>query len=236
MPGDFMSGELLQTIVLANWKAQLSPQRAAQWCETLLASYHPRQGVEVVLAVPFLFLQAVARQVNNVPGVSLAAQMVSPFPQGSYTGTVPAAWLRGLVTYVLVGHQERRRYFRETPQDVARQALECLTEELQPIVCVDRDTVAAQAAAFDYAQQDRLMWAYTPQDAVSLERSHGYATIAETIRSIKVRVGGQPVLYGGGVDSTNCRELTRLQSVAGVMMGRGCLDAEAFLRALESLG
>ncbi|WP_051309334.1 triose-phosphate isomerase [Desulfogranum japonicum] len=224
-----------KTIVLANWKVHFSPQRAAQWCDEFLAAYRPLEHVEVVLAVPFFYLREIAERLQGIQGVSLAAQTVSPFPQGGYTGATPAAWLQGVVKYVLVGHQERRKYFHESSQDVARQALECLAEGLQPIVCVDQDTLSSQVAPFDYEQQDQLIWAYTPKDAVSLERSHSYGAIEETVRSMQTRVGGQPILYGGGVTSSNCRDLVDIDCIAGVMMGRGCLDATEFLKAFASI-
>ena len=230
-----MSNRSLNTIVLANWKVHFSPQRAMQWCDDFTAAYRPVAGVEVVLAVPFLYLREIAARLKGLQGVSLAAQTVSPFPQGAYTGSTPAAWLEGLAQYVLVGHQERRKYFHETSQDVARQALECLAEGVQPIVCVDQETLSAQVAPFDYEQQDKLIWAYTPKDAVSLERSHSFGAIEEAVRAIQVRVGGQPVLYGGGVTSSNCRELVGIECVSGVMLGRGSLDAAEFIKAITAI-
>ncbi len=129
--------------IVANWKANLSPERVAQWLDAFASVYRPRLDIEVILAVPILALPTVAAKVEALPGVALAAQSVSSYPQGSYTGSTPASWLRGLATYTLIGHRERRRYFHETVQDVARQAYESLAEDLRPINAVDLSRAAS---------------------------------------------------------------------------------------------
>ena len=82
----------MSRIVLANWKASLAPERALAWCDTFSAAYKPRTGLEVVLAVPALVMDRVHQRLGALTGVSLAAQGISPYPQGSYTGSLPAAW------------------------------------------------------------------------------------------------------------------------------------------------
>lgn len=225
----------MRTIVVANWKASLTASTAGKWLETFVNAYHPREQVEIVLAVPVLWLEGIAEKVGPLTGVSLASQHVSSYPLGSYTGSVPAAWLKGLVKYVLVGHRERRHYFRETVQDVARQANEALAEELQPIVCVDRDQLSAQSAAFSSKELEKLFWAYTPKDAVQLERARDQQSIDEAVKAIGKRIGNRPILYGGGVDASNGRAIADAPGVSGIMLGRGCLDPEAFIRLINGL-
>lgn len=222
-------------IILANWKANFSPSRAAQWCDEFSAAYRPAADIEVVIAVPFLCMQEVAGKLNKLEGVSLAAQSVSPYPQGSYSGSTPAAWLRGIAKYALLGHRERRDYFHETAQDVAKQVYESLAEELVPIVCVDQSNVNAQTAIFDTQDLLKIKWAYTPKDAEQLERAHGKESIETAVSSISKKVGHQPVLYGGGVNSGNGRQILELSGVQGIMLGRGCLDAPAFSKLIQSV-
>jgi triosephosphate isomerase len=230
-----MSEQQEEKIILANWKANFSPSRAAQWCEAFSAAYQPVTGMEVVIAVPFLCMQEVGRRLNELEGVSLAAQTVSPYPQGSYSGSTPAAWLRGLAKYALLGHRERRDYFHETAQDVAKQVYESLAEELVPIVCVDQDNINAQTAIFDTEDLLKIRWAYTPKDAEQLERAHGNQSIETAVSSISKKVGHQPVLYGGGVNNSNGGQILELPGVQGIMLGRGCLDASNFARLITSL-
>ena len=225
----------MQKIVLANWKANLAPERAMQWCEAFAAAYQPRADVEVVLAVPAFSLERVAEKTRKLAGVALAAQGVSPYPQGSYTGSLPAAWLRGLVQYTLVGHQERRRYFHESVQDVARQVYESLAEELQPIICFDREILVAQTAAMAVEELGRLVWAYTPATTVSLEMARSGEDIAAMITLAAKKTDNRPMLYGGGVTVANGKVIWHIPGVAGILLGQGCLDAQAFAGLINQL-
>jgi len=225
----------MEKIVLANWKANLSPDRAMQWCEAFTAAYQPRSGVEVVLAVPAFYLERVFAKTRKLAGVSLAAQGVSSYPQGSYTGSLPAAWLRGLVRYTLLGHQERRRYFHETIQDVARQAYESLAEELQPIVCLNRELLVSQTAAMAVEELGKLVWAYTPATPVALEMARDQTEITAMLAQIARKTDNRPVLYGGGVTVANGRSIWQVPGLAGIMLGQGCLDARVFAELISQL-
>ncbi len=225
----------MRKIVLANWKANLSPEKGMQWCERFAAAFHPRDNIEVVLAVPAFYLERVFAKTQLLPGVSLAAQGVSSYPQGSYTGSLPTAWLRGLVKYTLIGHRERRRYFYETTQDVARQAYESLAEELQPIVCFDRELLVAQTAAMAAEELGKLIWAYTPVTPVSFEMARNQAELSTVLAQIARRTDNRPVLYGGGVTVANGESIWQLPGIAGIMLGQGCLDAQGFAGMINQL-
>jgi triosephosphate isomerase len=94
----------MKKMILANWKANLSPEGITRWLDAFTGAYKPRLDLEVILAVPIFSLERVARQIERLPGLALAAQCVSAYPQGSYTGATPAAWLRELAAYTLIGH------------------------------------------------------------------------------------------------------------------------------------
>ncbi len=221
--------------IVANWKANLSPERAAQWLDAFAAVYRPRLDIEVILAVPVLALPSLAAKAGALPGVALAAQSVSAYPQGSYTGSTPASWLRGLATYTLIGHRERRRYFHETVQDVARQAYESLAENLRPIVCVDAELLIAQTAAVAVEELSHLIWAYTPDTPASLEMARNTADISTMLPKIAQKTDNRPVLYGGGVTVDNGGSLWQIPGLHGLMLGKGCLDAAAFANLINHL-
>jgi triosephosphate isomerase len=225
----------MKKIVLANWKANFSPERAMQWCDAFAAVHQPRADIEVVLAVPAFYLERVYQKIRDLDGVSLAAQGVSPFPQGSYTGALPAAWLRGLARYTLLGHRERRRYFHESVQDVARQVYESLAEELQPIVCIDRELLVSQTAAMAVEELGRLVWAYTPATTVALEMARSGEDIAAMMVQAAQKTDNRPMLYGGGVTVANGRTIWHIPGVAGILLGQGCLDAQAFAGLIKQL-
>lgn len=230
----------MEKLVVANWKANLSLTQAEKWLGEISNRYKPVPGIRVVLAVPFLFLVELQKQFKSLPGISWAAQDVSSFPLGNYTGSVPAAWLTDFVDYAIVGHRERRKYFRETIQDVANKASEALEEDIRPILCVDMDTARPQSAAVEFDDVERLIVGYTPSGADQLEISRSISVVADEVDKISNLFPGAPVLYGGGVNAHNVAELFALPKLLGVMVAGGCLDPNAFIKLLnnanESLG
>ncbi|NLX18997.1 MAG: triosephosphate isomerase [Desulfobulbus sp.] len=225
----------MKKMVVANWKAYLSADRARQWCDVFAEVYRPRLDMDVVIAVPALFMESVAKWAQPIAGVSLAAQGVSSYPQGSYTGSTPAAWLRGLARYTLIGHRERRQYFRETTQDVARQVYESLVEDLHPIVCFGRDQIVTQAAAMASEELPKLIWAYTPETPATLEMARSEADITAVLPTVARATDNRPILYGGGVTVENASRLWSLPGLSGIMLGKACLDAAAFAGLVNRL-
>lgn len=226
----------MKKIVLANLKAYRSPKLVGEWCNALLSALsRTPDTLEVVLALPDMALGDAADKIGGRAGFSLAAQALSPFPQGSYTGATPAAWLKGLVRYALAGHRERRCYFHESVQDVAREVAEALDEAIRPIVCVESGTFAPQLAALRREEQEQVFWAFTPRVTMPLQKED-LETIAKSVAHIRRQSDDRPVLYGGGVHAGNARSIWAIEGLGGLMLGEACHNASAFARIVESLG
>ena len=225
----------MKQLIVANWKANIPVEQAQDWVQTLRDHCHYREDKETVLAVPFLYMERIFSRVNNLPGISLAAQGISPYPPGSYTGATPALWLRDMVQYALVGHRERRKYFHETVQDVAAQIRECVAVGIRPILCLDDDIMSGMRAALDSEELEEVICAYTPDSAMALETAYDIDGIKAGIARVRKYFINRPVLYGGGVNDENVEEILALPEVSGVMLGRVCLNAEKFIRFCETV-
>ena len=95
--------------------------------------------VELVVFPSNLFLTAVGEIFSGTP-VRVGSQDVSCFPAGAYTGETPAVQLREIgVSYVEVGHAERRRYFRENDSTVAKKVSISIENGLRPLLCVGEE-------------------------------------------------------------------------------------------------
>lgn len=224
----------MKKIIVANFKAALAPNQVDNWLQAFKGRYAPSPAVQVVLAVPFLYMEQMAENIAGLGGVSLAAQNVSPHPSGSYTGATPASWLKGLAAYVLVGHRERRLYFHEDNQCVARQVREAVSAGITPVICLDRDEQGSQMAALDSEDLDQSLLAYTPDNSVKLEIPVDNQEIIDTSAAFASGTGAK-VLYGGGVTKENAAELAGLAGITGLMVGRGCLDGADFAELVNSV-
>jgi triosephosphate isomerase len=153
-------------IIVGNWKSHKTIPEARAWVQEWneLANQSVLSKLEVVVAPPLVALDATGTALRAAPrlsSVQLAAQDVSSYPVGSYTGGSPAKILASLgIHYTLAGHSERRNYFHETSRDVAAKALYSIEAGITPIVCVDEPYFAEQLAQLDTALLEKIIWAY----------------------------------------------------------------------------
>ncbi len=228
----------MDRIILANWKAEIDSAGADRWFQDFSSRYRQQEDVQIIVAVPFLFMERVAEKFAALERVAVAAQGVSPFPPGSYTGATPAAWLTDFYDYVLIGHRERRRYFHEDSRAIGSQIRETVDAGLRPILCVNEATRHNDLAAVDSTDLDRLWLAYTPESAsfgTDQETAAMHQGITETAASLHAASGGRPVLYGGGVTAGNCAGLLQIDGISGVMAGRSCLDGTGFAELVAAV-
>ena len=223
--------------VLANWKAYKTLSEAETWLETFCRIHTPDPAVKVILAPPAVFLVPLHEilQKRGAAHLSLAAQDLSPFPLGSYTGAVSAEMVRDLVEYAIVGHSERRRYFHETHQEIANKVSEAHTAKITPILCVDRPYARAQLAAVDEADTGDLIIGYGPVEAIGIDIPQSPETVTKGIREIQSLAPEKPILYGGSVNAENAGTYMKLDGVSGLMAGSASLDAEEFARICETV-
>ncbi len=225
----------MEKLILANWKANLSPVSAHKWLDVFLARYEPLDQTQVVLALPVIYLRELSERIVDSPGVFIAAQSISSYPPGSYTGSTPALWLENSADYVIAGHREHRLYLHMSSQDVANQVSEALSSDLQPIVCLDKEFAPSQISAIQSDELDKVIFAYTPAEADQLEIARKNEVIVEAVEYLSSLSNGRPVLYGGGVNAENARHLLELPKVSGLMVGRSCLDPDNFLQLLQNV-
>ena len=100
-------------LIIGNWKMNFNMQEASLYLHKLMNTLPSHRDVEVVLAPTILTLQSLSLQINRRIA-KLAAQNCYWRDSGAYTGEIPAAHLRGIADYVIIGHSERRYIFIES--------------------------------------------------------------------------------------------------------------------------
>src|SRR5438552_14938426 len=122
-------------IIAGNWKMHTTSDDAMALVGDMLDDLEAIEGVEIVLCPPFISLVPLHELLLET-SIALGAQNVFWEPKGAFTGEVSPVMLEPLCQYVIVGHSERRRYFDETDDIVARKTRAALAHNLRPIVCV----------------------------------------------------------------------------------------------------
>ena len=168
--------------------------------------------------------------VDEVDGVALGAQNVSPFPLGAYTGEVAADQLADLgVSYCLVGHSERRQYFGETSQQVADKCALLKAAHITPIVCVDEQYLASQLEVLRATGITELVLAYEPLAAIGTGQSASLEQVRQ-VRDQAKKYTDMPFIYGGSVTDESVAEYMLICD--GALVGSASLDGAQFARLL----
>jgi triosephosphate isomerase (TIM) len=243
-------------LIAGNWKMHRDHLEAIQLLQRL--AYHLDEDdtadQEVVVCPPFTALRSVQTLVqSDRMQILLGAQDCHPDAEGAFTGDVSIGMLARLdVTYVLVGHSERRLHHLEEDDLVARKARTVLGAGLRPIVCVGEGQAARDAgqaedvvlsqlrgslAGLSVDDPARLVIAYEPVWAIGTGRTatpDDAQAMAQTIRGALAGQFGPEqaeqmrILYGGSVRPANIRSLMQQPDVDGVLVGGASLSAEDF--------
>jgi triosephosphate isomerase len=243
-------------IVAANWKMHKTHLEAIQDVQKLsyLLDRDDAERVEVVICPPFTALRSVQTlmESDRLP-YALGAQDVHWEDKGALTGEVAPGMLEALkVSYVIVGHSERRERFGETDANVARKARAAFGHGMTPIVCVgetaeERDTgrttdkVVGQVregfSKVGAEQASRAVIAYEPIWAIGTGRACAPSDAGEVIRAIRDTLETMystdvaetvRVQYGGSVKAGNIREFMAHPEIDGALVGGASLDPEEF--------
>jgi triosephosphate isomerase len=200
------------------------------------AAFQPPEGVEAVICPPFVSLAVAVES-----GHTVFAQNVHWAAEGAFTGEVSAPMLEELgVAGAIVGHSERRQYFGETDETVARRTAAALEHGLGVIACVgesleERESgqmdlvlrVQVEALADSVGAHEALVLAYEPVWAIGTGKTATPEQAQEAQAFIKSLLE-VPVLYGGSVKPDNAAELLSQPDVDGALVGGASLEVESF--------
>ncbi len=223
------------SLIAGNWKMFKGPDEAAAFCRELREVDWPA-GVDVAVCPPSVSLGAAVQALAGTE-IGVFAQNCHWAPEGAFTGEISAAMLRELGVYgTLVGHSERRQWFGETDELVARRTHACLAAGMHVIACVgeteeQRDAGAThavlrrQVAALE--PDENLVIAYEPVWAIGTGRTATPEMAQEAHETIKELID-VPMLYGGSVKPENAAELLAQPAVDGALVGGASLDVASF--------
>lgn len=258
----------MKPLIVANWK--MNPETEAEAAELFgaaMTAAKAARNVSVVVAPPFPFFAAIERrwgmkelESRGEAPVHLAAQDVFWESAGAYTGEVSPMMEKEFgVSYVIVGHSERRRIFGETNEVVNKKLKKALEMKLHPILCIGEaerigddipETVGIELREsvrdIEPLFLESLIVAYEPIWAIGKEIADTPSNMHKAaiyIKKVLAESYGEGcanravILYGGSVNPDNAASFFTETDhiVGGLLVGHWSLKPAGFQRIIESV-
>lgn len=243
-------------IIVGNWKMNKTRDEALQFIYAVKNEVASSEVVESAICAPFPYLRCLVKRQGE--SLRVGAQNMHFESSGAYTGEVAPDMLTAIgVSYVVLGHSERREMFNETDEVVNKKVHAAFENGLTPIICVgesleerengttnqvvDKQTVTALAGLTE-DQVKQVVIAYEPIWAIGTGRTATAEQANETIgyiREVIERVYGCDasnavrIQYGGSVNPSNIKELMAQEHIDGALVGGASLDPQSFLNLVN---
>jgi len=241
-------------MIAGNWKMNTTVSEAMELVSELRPELDRIDSIEKVICPPFISLAAI-KELLKGSTVKLGAQNLYFEEKGAYTGEISPLMLSDLCEFVIIGHSERRQYFNETIEVVAKKLRAALKVGLKPILCIGESLEENEAGKTQEvltrqlsSPSDRIYYtkglvlAYEPIWAIGTGRAASGKQANETIGFIRQHIFQQQgkeiaqearILYGGSVTADNIAEFVSQPEIDGALVGGASLKATEFLSIVK---
>lgn len=240
-------------VIAGNWKMNKTNQEAVEMLTELKELVKGVEGVKIVIGAPFTALSDAVKAVTGT-NIEIAAENVYPKASGAYTGEISPEMLKSIgVKYVIIGHSERREYFKECNQFINEKVKAVLNAGMTPILCIgekleERESgktaevneTQVREGLKDITAEDakKVIIAYEPVWAIGTGKTATPEMAQEThkeIRDVLVSMFGDVanemiIQYGGSMKPENAKELLAQPDIDGGLIGGASLEASSFAK------
>ena len=242
-------------LIAGNWKMNNIPSEAKKFAKQLVDSIKDvASDVDVMIAPPFTALEGVGEIIKGSV-IKLGAQNLNDNEKGAFTGEVSADMLLDLgVTYVIIGHSERRSIYKESDELINKKVLFALKKGLKPVFCVGEllaereagkttDVVKKQVVeglkSVTKDDMKNIVIAYEPVWAIGTgkvatpeQAEDVHAMIRATVKDLyDANVSDNiTIQYGGSVTPESVDGLMGKPNIDGALVGGASLKVDSFTR------
>ncbi len=248
-------------IIAGNWKMNLTLEEGYGLASEIkwMVADEVNNKAEVVLIPPYLHLPGIQNLLKD-SNIKTGAQNCHHKNKGAYTGEISLAMLANLgVSYVIIGHSERRQYNGETNEQLAEKINAALENGLTPIYCFG-ETLSERESNLELTitesqvreglfqlsdeQIKKVVLAYEPVWAIGTGKTATSAQAQEIhafIRSVlsekytKETAESISILYGGSMKPENAKELLSCADIDGGLIGGAALESRSFVEIVKSI-
>lgn len=219
--------------ILGNWKSNKTLSEAKSWLADVDRTFPALPPHVTVIVCPnFLALPLFAEKTH---GFSVGAQDISPYETGAYTGEIAADMAKSLVSHVMIGHSERRKYFGETDETVAEKTKRAIAAGIIPIVCVSAIDQVQALAVLAPEFSGKGIFLYEPLFAIGSGKSDSPENADRVAGDIAALFPTVPIMYGGSVTAENVTGFINATHLSGVGAGGASLTPHTFLALITSV-
>ena len=242
-------------IIIGNWKMNKTLDEAKILISNIL-SQKLDNSVEKVVCVPYIYVTEIKKLIDGT-GIGLGVQNMFYENSGAYTGEISPIMLKSCgVSYVILGHSERRTIFNETDDMINKKVKAALQNNLIPILCcgesleernsgAEKDVVKRQInnSLFGVSKSEieKVIIAYEPIWAIGTgltASSEDAEDMIKFIREILKDIYGEISLkvriqYGGSVKPNNIKDLMQKENIDGALVGGACLESTSFCELIN---
>ncbi|MBM4166574.1 MAG: triose-phosphate isomerase [Ignavibacteria bacterium] len=245
-------------LIAGNWKMNKDIHESANLIDELKQKVTTNEKVGVLLCLPSISL-VIANTLLKDSSMKLGAQNMSDKDDGAFTGEISARMLKSVgCTAVILGHSERRQYFKETNEYINLKAKKALASQLVPIICVgetlqERESgitdavITAQIkgvlAGLSASEMEDVVIAYEPVWAIGTGKT-ATTEQANAVHKLIRKLVGQMfswaiaeqliIQYGGSVNEKNALELLSQSDIDGALVGGASLKADSFAAIVKA--
>ncbi|MGL4951504.1 MAG: triose-phosphate isomerase [Mycoplasma sp.] len=233
-------------IIIGNWKMNKNSTESLAFIkEFSQTNFTPKENLTYGIAMPSINILAVLSEKPS--NLEIAAQDVSKFESGAYTGEVSAKMLKHIgLNYVIVGHSERRQYHGETSEDVNLKSKTAIANGLTPIICVGETLEEYESNRSKEVLEDqivkslngldltKIVVAYEPVWAIGTGKTATFEYAQDMCKFIRSITGEQLLIqYGGSVNGDNINELLNQADIDGALVGGASLEVASFVKLIQ---
>jgi triosephosphate isomerase len=248
-------------IVAGNWKMNKTFDEGKSLTSEIVNIYKDevKDDVTAVICPPYIHLHSLAGIIGNTSNVFLGAQNCNDQESGAYTGEISVDMLKSVcATFVIIGHSERREYFGETDEFLAKKVDTTLKAGLTPIFCCGEPLeIREKGTHFEFVTQQltnslfhlsademkKLVIAYEPIWAIGTGKTASAEQAQEMHAKLRAHLSDKfgddvaesiSILYGGSCKPSNANEIFAGKDVDGGLIGGASLKARDFIDIIKS--
>ncbi|GHB46883.1 triose-phosphate isomerase [Mongoliitalea lutea] len=248
-------------IVAGNWKMNLGFDEGQKLTSEIVNMLKDEQHSDVtaILNPPFVHLYPVKKLIGDTPNLFLGAQNCSDKASGAYTGEIAASMLASFgASFVILGHSERREYFKESNELLTEKTKQALANGLTPIFCCGepldireaetheeyvKNQLTESLFGFSAEEISKLVIAYEPIWAIGTGKTASSDQAQEMHAALRGHFAskyGQEVadnlsiLYGGSCNPGNAKDIFSKPDVDGGLIGGASLKSRDFVDIIKS--